>query len=356
MTRFMERLGRRAPSEQTFGVMAATLLAVRGDDAPFESGRAYELFLHVKCFWRKGAPARPKPTQWVQRLPEDLHAFQRDYGATFTDVFDKMQAADITDADFAAEVRSVTARAPMRRTNSALALGGQADGGNRSAWAPQHPARRQQQLQEAAAAMLQQALLGLQGVQPAQPVVEILPRRKPGGLAGRVRDVMGRAALADASEAEMDARPVARPLAAALSGGAEPDTRSAEPPRAEVAAAHAGMQVDGSSRCASDNEQGRAAMDVVSQLRDRVLLKRPAGKAASKAAAKPKAAPKSKAAARPRPKAPVKPKAKPRPAAPARKKWQKTPPLALRQQFAGGCTSFRWAANCTPSCWRKRGY
>ncbi|CAJ1341584.1 unnamed protein product, partial [Effrenium voratum] len=244
MTRFMERLGLRAPSEQTFGVMAATLLAVRGDDAPFESGRAYELFLHVKCFWRKGAPARPKPTQWVQRLPEDLHAFQRDYGATFTDVFDKMQAADITDADFAAE----------------------ADGGSRSAWAPQHPAGRQQQLQEAAAAMLQQALLGLQGIQPAQPVVEILPRRKPGGLAGRVRDVMGRAALADASEAEMDARPVARPLAAALSGGAEPDTRSAEPPRAEVAAAHAGMQVDGSSRCASDNEQGRAAMDVVSQL------------------------------------------------------------------------------------------
>ena len=135
MTRFMERLGLRAPSEQTFGVMAATLLAVRGDDAPFESGRANELFLHVKCFWRKGAPARPKPTQWVQRLPEDLHAFQRDYGVTFTDVFDKMQAADITDADFAAEVRSVTARVPMRRTNSALALGGQADGGNRSAWA-----------------------------------------------------------------------------------------------------------------------------------------------------------------------------------------------------------------------------
>ena len=125
----------------------------------------------------------------------------------------------------------------------------------------------------------------------------------------------------------MDARPVARPLAAALSGEAEPDMRSAEPPRAEVAAAHAGMQVDGSSRCASDNEQGCAAMDVVSQLRDRVLLKRPAGKAASKAAAKPKAAPKSKAAARPRPKAAVKPKAKPRPAAPARKKWQKTPPL-----------------------------
>ena len=124
MTRFMERLGLPAPSEQTFGVMAATLLAVRGDDAPFESGRAYELFLHVTCFWRKGAPARPKPTQWVQRLPEDLHAFQRDYGATFADVFDKTQAADITDADFAAEVRSVTALVPMRRTNSALALGG----------------------------------------------------------------------------------------------------------------------------------------------------------------------------------------------------------------------------------------
>ena len=34
MTRFMERLGLRAPSDQTFGVMAATLLAVRGDDAP----------------------------------------------------------------------------------------------------------------------------------------------------------------------------------------------------------------------------------------------------------------------------------------------------------------------------------
>ena len=90
----------------------------------------------------------------------------------------------------------------------------------------------------------------------------------------------------------MDARPVARRLADALSGESEPDTRSAEPP--DVAAAHAGMQVDGSSRSASDNEQGRAAMDVVSQLRDRVLLKRPAGKAASKAAAKPKAAPKSK--------------------------------------------------------------
>ena len=60
MTRFIERLRLRAPSEQTFGVMAATLLAVRGDDAPFESGRAYDLFLHVRCFWRKGAPARPK--------------------------------------------------------------------------------------------------------------------------------------------------------------------------------------------------------------------------------------------------------------------------------------------------------
>ncbi|CAJ1329048.1 unnamed protein product [Effrenium voratum] len=219
MTRCIERLRLRAPSEQTFGVMAAMLLAVRGDDAPFESGRAYDLFLHV-------------------RLPEDPHAFQRDYGATFTDVCDKMRAADITDADFAAEVRSVTARA------------------------------------------------------------------------------------------EMDARPVARRLADALSGETEPDTRSAEPP--DVAAAHAGMQVDGSSRSASDNEQGRAAIDVVSQLRDRVLLKRPAGKAASKAAAKPKAAPKSKAAARPRPKVAVKLKAKPRPAAPARKKWQKTPPLALR--------------------------
>ena len=70
-------------------------------------------------------------------------------------------------------------------------------------------------------AMLQRALLGLQaGMQPAQPVVEILPRRKPAtlsGLTGLVRDVMGRCpALADASEAEMDARPVAQPLAAAL--------------------------------------------------------------------------------------------------------------------------------------------
>ena len=98
--------------------------------------------------------------------------------------------------------------------------GGQADGGNRSAWSPQPSVGRQQQLQEAAAAMLQQALLGLQGMQPAQPVVEILLRRKPAtssGLTGQVRDVMGRCpALADASEAEMDARPVARPLAAAL--------------------------------------------------------------------------------------------------------------------------------------------
>ena len=90
-----------------------------------------------------------------------------------------------------------------------------------SAWNPQPPAGRQQQLREAAAAMLQQALLGLQaGMQPAQPVVEILPRRKPAtlsGLTGQVRDVMGRCpALADASEAEMDSRPVARPLAAAL--------------------------------------------------------------------------------------------------------------------------------------------
>ena len=40
-----------------------------------------------------------------------------------------MQAADITDADFAAEVRSVTARVPMRRTNSALALGGRPTAG-----------------------------------------------------------------------------------------------------------------------------------------------------------------------------------------------------------------------------------
>ena len=141
-------------------------------------------------------------------------SFQRDYGATFTDVFDKMQAADV--------VRSVTTRVLMRRTNRALFLGGgQADGGNLSAWNPQPPAGRQQQLREAAAAMLQQALLGLQaGMQPAQPVVEILPRRKPAtlsGLTGQVRDVMGRCpALADASEAEMDSRPVARPLAAAL--------------------------------------------------------------------------------------------------------------------------------------------
>ena len=82
-------------------------------------------------------------------------SFQRDYGATFTDVFDKMQAADV--------VRSVTTRVLMRRTNRALFLGGgQADGGNLSAWNPQPPAGRQQQLREAAAAMLQQALLGLQ--------------------------------------------------------------------------------------------------------------------------------------------------------------------------------------------------
>ena len=119
-------------------------------------------------------------------------------------------------------MRSVTTRVLMRRTNRALFLGGgQADGGNLSAWNPQPPAGRQQQLREAAAAMLQQALLGLQaGMQPAQPVVEILPRRKPAtlsGLTGQVRDVMGRCpALADASEAEMDSRPVARPLAAAL--------------------------------------------------------------------------------------------------------------------------------------------
>ena len=79
--------------------------------------------------------------------------------------------------------------------------------------------------------MLQQSLLGLQaGMQPAQPVVEILPRRKPAtlsGLTGQVRNVMGRCpALADASEAEMDARPVARPLAAAL---AEKPSRTLRP-------------------------------------------------------------------------------------------------------------------------------
>ena len=170
-------------------------------------------------------------------------SFQRDSGATFTDVFDKMQAADVTDADFAAEVRSVTTRVLMRRSNRALFLGGgQADGGNLSAWNPQPPAGRQQQLREAAAAMLQQALLGLQaGMQPAQPVVEILPRRKPAtlsGLTGQVRDVMGRCpALADASEA------VASGAATRgrASGEAEPDTKK---PRGKVMQVYKRKYVD----------------------------------------------------------------------------------------------------------------
>ena len=83
-------------------------------------------------------------------------------------------------------------------------------------------------------------------------------------------------------------------------------------------------------------------------------FKRPAAAAASAAAAfkRPAAAAASAAAAFKRPAA-ASSDMQPRR---TKTKWSKLPPLALREAFLAGCSKCRWAANCTPSCWRDRGY
>jgi hypothetical protein len=40
----------------------------------------------------------------------------------------------------------------------------------------------------------------------------------------------------------------------------------------------------------------------------------------------------------------------------SKKKWQGSPPSALLEKFAKGCYRCRFVTNCTPSCWRLRGY
>ena len=77
----------------------------------------------------------------------------------------------------------------------------------------------------------------------------------------------------------------------------------------------------------------------------------------SKATPKSKAAPKqaeAKASKKPAPKAKAKMSKEQR--ADEKKRILKTVPKALVLKYSQGCSTCRWVANCTLSCWRKRGF